>query len=336
MQTCRPLAPILGDFPPDVPLKELVAKAIPAFLDYPERSFISATSRALLFSLIRKHRFHNVAEIGTFFGGTTEVLARALWENRSGNLFTVDPYNEGRFAKTLETWPQWMRQHTEFHPLYSMAFFGLLALRKVALDFVLVDGNHDFEYALFDLQMAARMMRPGGIIAMDNCDQTGPFSAAQTFIARNPGWRELGNALGAYNPSDPFGGIRSSYPETTLILLQSPRSIMVDEAPRSWGQQDTRLTTVRALSLGLPTQSALGSLSYRCHLRLFADGARGSLEKRCVGSLLIDGAHPKASHPIEPLTCEPLPGVPFRNLIEVELSWRGNQPLVLSEPPTLT
>ena len=92
MQACRPLAPILGDFPPVVPLKELVTNAIPAFLDYPERSFISATSRALLFSLIRKHRFHNVAEIGTFFGGTTEVLARALWENRSGNLFTVDPY----------------------------------------------------------------------------------------------------------------------------------------------------------------------------------------------------------------------------------------------------
>ena len=80
----------------------------------------------------------------------------------------------------------------------------------------------------------------------------------------------------------------------------------------------------------------LGSLSYRCHLRLFADGARGNLEKRCVGSLLIDGAHPKASYPIEPLTCEPLPGVPFRNPIEVELSWRGNQPLVLSDQPTLT
>ena len=76
VQTMQPLVPLLGEISPDTPLEKLVRQSEGYFLAYPEISFISHTSRALLFALIRKHRFNCVAEIGTFFAGTTEVLAR--------------------------------------------------------------------------------------------------------------------------------------------------------------------------------------------------------------------------------------------------------------------
>ncbi len=72
-----------------------------------------------------------------------------------------------------------------------------MVLDSKVFDLVLVDGGHDDQYALFDLQMTARLLKPGGIVIMDNAEQTGPFKAARTFLAENRAWRELGGALDA-------------------------------------------------------------------------------------------------------------------------------------------
>ena len=53
-----------------------------------------------------------------------------------------------------------------------MDFFARMVLEGKVFDLLLIDGNHDYEYALFDLQMAARLVRPGGIVVM-------PFSASR-------------------------------------------------------------------------------------------------------------------------------------------------------------
>src|SRR5258708_38393824 len=98
-----------------------------------------------------------------------------------------------------------------------MDFFRGLEQHKVALGLVLVDGNHDFEFALFDLQMAARLIRPGGVIVMDNAEQTGPFHATRAFVARNPAWTELGAALARYDKSAPFDEARASIAGTSFV-----------------------------------------------------------------------------------------------------------------------
>ena len=51
---------------------------------------MSGHSRAVLFSLIRMHRPQVVAEIGTLHAGATEIMARALWENGTGIVYTTD------------------------------------------------------------------------------------------------------------------------------------------------------------------------------------------------------------------------------------------------------
>src|SRR5260370_37731427 len=165
------------------------------FESYPPRSLMGPHSRAILFSLIRMLRPKVVAEVGTLFAGTTETLARALFENGEGVIHTTDPFGADRCPAIIGTWPRELQEITEFHPLNSMDFFGALAQRRITLDMVLVDGSHDYEYALFDLQMAARLLRPGGIIVMDNSDQTGPFHASREFVARNPAWQEIGGPL---------------------------------------------------------------------------------------------------------------------------------------------
>lgn len=87
----RPLAPITGDAAGSAMITRNGATYSKAILDYftlyPVRSFLSDESRAVLFSLIRTLRPKVVAEVGTLFAGTTEVMARALWEN-GGASFT--------------------------------------------------------------------------------------------------------------------------------------------------------------------------------------------------------------------------------------------------------
>jgi predicted O-methyltransferase YrrM len=56
-------------------------KVLSYFSDYPARSMVGVNSRAFLFTLIRAMHPKVVAEIGTLYAGTTEVMARAVCEN---------------------------------------------------------------------------------------------------------------------------------------------------------------------------------------------------------------------------------------------------------------
>jgi hypothetical protein len=106
--------------------------------------------------------------------------------NGAGIIHTTDPFGAERCPEIIATWPAELREVTRFYPLSSMDFFLELERQKVALDMVLVEGNHDYEFASFDLLMAARSLRPGGIVVMDNAEQSGPFHAARTFLGANP------------------------------------------------------------------------------------------------------------------------------------------------------
>jgi predicted O-methyltransferase YrrM len=257
------------------------------FTSYPPRSVMSDHSRATLFTLIRMLRPKVVAEVGTMYAGTTEVMARALWENGEGVVYTTDPLGGDRCPAIIARWPQELRDKTHFRPLNSMDFFHELDRKHVTLDLVLVDGNHDFEYALFDLQMAARLLRPGGIVVMDNAEQSGPFKAARTFVERNPAWREVGDALASSDPAKPFDAARASVPDTSFIVLQAPDYLPIDAGPHSWGQISTRASTLEGISIELPPQTTAGTLHYQMILRAFR-GNGDIPETRAIGSPRLD------------------------------------------------
>lgn len=62
------------------------------YLSYPARSLLSHASRAVLHHLIVMKRPRLALEIGTYQAGTSEVMARAMWEAGQGHLETIDPY----------------------------------------------------------------------------------------------------------------------------------------------------------------------------------------------------------------------------------------------------
>jgi predicted O-methyltransferase YrrM len=344
----RPLAP-LANFPPDFSSETLQRlRSSSAYRDlllffrsWPPQSFMSDDSRAILYALIRTLHPKVVAEIGTLFAGTTEVMARALWENGHGVIHTTDPFGADRCPAIIAEWPSELQTITNFHPLNSMDFFCRLEQQKVALNLVLVDGNHDFEFALFDLQMAARLVQPGGIIVMDNAEQSGPFRAARTFIEANPAWQELGSALATYDPGVPFEPTRASVPGTTFIILQSPTYLWIGPGPHSWGQLFMESATVDGMCLHLATQKTAGTLFYQAIFRAFGDENRAGAEHKSLGGVRVD-ANGEAS-----MLAVRFPNVLHSDMavrhadarfsFEIDLSWKadpGAPPLALQRVPS--
>jgi predicted O-methyltransferase YrrM len=338
VQLLRPLSPILSNISGEITeesVAALAAKVEPFFEGYPAHSLMTPMSRAVLYSLIRLLRPRVSAEIGTFFAGTTEVMARAILENGHGDLHTTDPYGDERPDLIIDAWPKELRSFTSFYPLHSMVFFAEMVRRQVPLDLILIDGQHDYEFALFDLQMAARLMRPGGIVIMDNAEQSGPFHAARTFMGENS-WREVGGALGTYDPNKPFDEARASFPRTSFLILRAPEHIMIGAGPHSWGEKRTTLSEVRSFSLTLPAQRTRGTLYYQVILRGFADQNRNNVELKMADHFrlpLLRAPETVSIHLPRPLVCDMPSG--GHNTVEIELSWQGDRALALSSLPTV-
>ena len=337
----RPLAPVTTRPPPDtidaLQASDFYADAFSYFRDYPPRSLMSDHSRAVLYCLIRILRPTYIAEIGTLYAGTTEAMARARWENNWGIIYTADPFGADRCPAIIGQWPKDLQNFVSFHPLSSMDFLSYLTQRRISLDFTLVDGNHDYEFALFDLQMAARMTRPGGIVVMDNAEQSGPFNAARTFLAANPRWCELGSAVADHDRSNPFDASRASLPGTSFIVLRAPDHPAIGEVPVSWGQVETDAPCMAGLAFELPKQTAAGTLYYQVIFRGFA-GSAEPIEAKRIGRARVDvtGATTLAHRFDDPLQL-PDGG---KYTIEIDVCWQadaGSAPLeLLSAPKPLT
>jgi predicted O-methyltransferase YrrM len=337
--SCRPLLPISpqaawSEMPRSIAaLANAIAasaafnnEVLPYFPEYPTRSFISADARAYLYALIRSLKPARVAEIGTLFAGTSEVIARALWENGTGALHTIDPFGARRAPPVLKRWPQALRAITTFRPVNSMEFFARIALSGQRLDMVLIDGDHDYEFALFDIQMAARVLQPGGILLIDNVDQSGPFEAAGRFMSANPEWTKLENGKPLYG--EPFNREgRASLPGTNLILLQAPQEFIVRAAPVSWGQKAVACSAIDGFELELGPCPHGGRLHYQAWLRAFGDSAARIEEFTAAGAISVAAAPTgqKLVHPFKaPLRSEfPRLFSDSSHTFEVELAWRS-------------
>jgi hypothetical protein len=270
------------------------------------------------------------------YAGTTEVIARALHDNGLGVIHTVDPFGADRAPAVIASWPQPLRAITHFHAVNSMFFFARSADIGRRFDIVLVDGNHDFEFALFDIQMAARLTTPSGLILVDNAEQSGPFVAAQRFVRANPGWSLLGACPDPDRPFAPEG--RASLPETSLMVLQAPPDTIIGEEPVSWGQALIGSPLIDGIRIQPRDGNDGGTLHYKAILRAFGDAARRIEEFTTVGKVAIEGgAAAELSHKLEaPLRSEfPLLFPDSHHTFEIELAWRSKagRPLRLKNPP---
>ncbi len=334
----------LADYPKtsrDITMKDIEAwraaesslKTIKYFADYPANSLFNRIAGAFLYHLVRTMRPQTVVEIGSYYVASSEIMARALWENGTGVIHTTDPFGAERCPVIISQWPEPLQKHIKFYPLNSMSFFEHMEAQNMKIDIAFIDGNHDYEYAYFDLLSAAKMVRPGGIIIMDNIEQCGPFWAAVEFMRANPEWRELGNSIASFSPSRPFDYARF-LGEASCAVLQAPKHYVVTSAPRATGQSPYSKGRVDGLRLDIAKPISKGTLHAQVILRGFPQGA--SPEQLITTlTIAVDGQTSVKAMLDKPLVSA-LEASITRYTMEIVLFWQtdnANQPLLLNAMP---
>jgi predicted O-methyltransferase YrrM len=298
------------------------------------RSQLSPEAQALLFTLTRNLKPAHVFEIGTFLAGTSEAICRALAANGSGLLHTTDPFSLSAVPAILLKWPRQLRRHVQFYHLDSMAFFMRMEQIGARARLTFIDGRHDYQFAMFDLSMAARTLEPGGLILLDNVSQPGPYLAAADFLRDTPGWRECGNPGDVPRDGPPFDQLRARIHNSDLIALRAPSGLVVGARPVMLGERGFDRQEVRGVELTVAERSSRGTLLIQCALRGHsASPANPSVEIIGATSLELDGAEgPVAARFEPPLVAA---GQFYQMALETALVWRGEKPLYLSGPPTV-
>src|SRR5262249_23437360 len=146
-----------------------------------------------------------------------------------------DPFGAEACPSLIAALPEEIRRHISFYAVNSATHFDQAIGRGVLYDMVLIDGSHELEYAMFDLMCAARIMRPGGLVVLDNIDQAGPQFATRLFLKDHPQWRDVAGVVGETNKSSPLTAPRPSFPDTKFYILQAPPYFAVGTIPHSFG-----------------------------------------------------------------------------------------------------
>jgi predicted O-methyltransferase YrrM len=291
-----------------------------------QRALISAAAGALIYTLIRNARPQYVVEIGTYHGGTSELICQALHENGSGILYTAGPFETEHVYPIFDSWPRELHRHLEFYPMTSMDFYYQLYTRGIRPEIAFIDGDHSYETALFDIQSLARSLARGGFLLVDNVSQPGPYYATMDFLQSNPDWTRCKARDPEWaDPNKAFDRERTSVPETDFEILRAPRGYSIGSRPVTFGEipSATEITGLR-----IHAESGGGTLHAQCVLRGFLPGAEE------VTMAALDIAKPGEVNLLfaKPLKIE---GSFVRCTAEPWLVWSGETPLVIAEIPTI-
>lgn len=306
------------------------AAATAFFADNPAaaRSLLPPQAQALLYAVVRNLRPDHVFEIGSYKAGTTEALCRALFANGKGLAHTVDPFRGDYVAAVLKHWPPQLFRHVRLHAMDSMAFYKDMERQNVRPGVVFVDGNHDYEFAAFDIACGARAIAPGGYIFVDNIAQPGPFFAARDFLIANPDWRELGSAAANYDRGKAFDRYRRTILCTDFMVLRAPTRHAVGERPFNLGRVRWGSGQVTGVRLKLKPPDQPGRLDVQVVLRGF-----GTVPAETIGdaSVQVEAGSSELSVTLTPPAR--LDGQFVYFTVEPWLIWHGAQPLQLLAAP---
>lgn len=135
-------------------------------------------------------------EVGTDHGQYAQQLCEGIPGLR---LECVDPwvaYTEGNKVHSQEEVRQIYLEALERLKPYDVGFFPMTSMEAVkdfvdnSLDFVFVDGNHEYDYVLEDMTEWYKKLKPGGIMAghdykVDPINKYGVIEAVKKFTDDN-------------------------------------------------------------------------------------------------------------------------------------------------------
>ena len=143
-----------------------------------------------------KNRGLTGVEIGVYRGDNAVYIMNTL---NIKKLYLVDPYLEYDGYKNSPGWEK--RVQNDFNNFYKIAAAKMAPFKRNAefirkksedavtdihdeLDFVYIDGNHDYEFVKKDIELYYPLIKQGGVISGDNLGMPGVQRAVIEFVEK--------------------------------------------------------------------------------------------------------------------------------------------------------
>jgi len=202
---------------------ERISKRADTLADY-DKSLMSPKSLALLTEIIIEFQPRFVLEIGTYFGGGSQILAKALAETESGLLVTIDSNSERaeEVTRRIEEWDENVRERVTFMSNSSEQFFNSFdRVWQPTIDIAVVDGDHTYLGAYSDIVRSAQRISGGGLIIIDDFSQSTVNRAVADFIQTHPDWTLVGDIHDTFIGDQGFEP-QASIEGTPFLILLAP------------------------------------------------------------------------------------------------------------------
>jgi len=159
----------------------------------------------LLYDLIRLTKPDVAVEIGTFKGYSAICLAQGLEDNQRGILYTIDPVEQPIVYQAIKK--AGLGHCIKYVIDYSQNAIPKLELDKI--DFVFIDGDHDYENCRRDFNLVKDLVPKNGLVVFhDTLALAGP----KRVVAEIRGFEilTLPTITGLISPDNP--GLNTDHP----------------------------------------------------------------------------------------------------------------------------
>ena len=184
-----------------------------------ERVSLPRSHGDVLRDLLVSERVGTVVEIGLAYGASALAIAEALCPAAAPSHVIVDPFQTSDFGGGGWTILRagGLEQSSRLIEEPSSSALPRLVAERLTADAAFVDGSHRFHEVFLDLYYLRMLVRPGGLVVLDDHWLPSVASAANYFVA-NTGWQHVaaggGPRLGAFWLPDPpyepaFGDFRA-------------------------------------------------------------------------------------------------------------------------------
>jgi len=182
-----------------------------------ERVALPAADADMLRDILVAHGVHVVIEVGLAYGSSALAIGEALLLTGGTNTshIVIDPFQATAYENV--GWDALnaagLAAQTTFIGEASSIALARLVGEGLTADAAFVDGSHRFHEVFVDLYFLRRLVRPGGLIVLD--DVAWPsVAAAVRYFDLNLGWRPVsiaGRLTARCLPDEPFEPIFTDF-----------------------------------------------------------------------------------------------------------------------------
>lgn len=147
---------------------------------------IPADEGRYLQHLIREHRPKITLEIGCAFGISSLFICEALRDVGGSKHIMIDPWSEASRVAAANLNRAGFGGLFEQHIKLSFEALTELRAKGTTIDLAFIDGMHTFDYVLVDFFLTDKLLRPGGIVVIDDYSWPAIYKVCRYVMANLP------------------------------------------------------------------------------------------------------------------------------------------------------